>query len=364
MLIGQSPSVDLQCPGCLTQAFLTLQLPWTWPDEIPARILKELVDDLNPAITALLNKSLDSGVLPSTWKDAWVTPIFKKGTRNDPANYRPVSLTPIICKVAEHIICSHVRDHLDEDQILSDTNHRFHQGHSCETQLLLTKHDLLKHHDLRHQVDVGILDFSKALDTVPHRRLITKLRLYGIDGRILLCIQAVLSDRWQLVLCDGVKSQFAPVTSGVPQGTDLGPLLFLLHSNDLPSVVDSNTSVRLFTDDALVYGVINTIQDQVTLHQDFARLKGWAKAWGMVFNASKCYAMHIHHRNSTKSYFYQICREFLSPVPNEKYLGVHITQDLSWSLHIDRVATRPHRSLDSSAATWEEPQHNASNSPT
>ena len=109
-------------------------------------------------------------------------------------------------------------------------------------------------------------------------RLISKPRLYGIDGRILLWIQAFLSDRRQLVLCDGVKSHFAPVTSGVPQGTVLGPLLFLLHINDLPSVVDPNTSVRLFADDALVYRMINTIQDQVTLQQDFARLEGWAKA--------------------------------------------------------------------------------------
>ena len=251
----------------------------------------------------------------------------------------------IICKVAEHIICFHVRDRLDEHQILSDANHKFCQGHSCETQLLLTTHDLLKHHDHQHQVDVGILDFSKAFDTVPHRHLISKLRLYGIDGRILLWIQAFLSDRRQLVPCDGVKWQFAPVTSGVPQGTVLGSLLFLLHINDLPSVVNPNTSVRLFADDALVYRVINTIQDQVTLQQDFVRFEGWAKAWGMVFNASKCYVMHIHRGNSTKSYFYQICGEFLSPVTNEKYLGVHITQDLSWSLHIDRVATKASQKL-------------------
>ena len=110
---------------------------------------------------------------------------FKKGTCNDPANYRPVSLTSIICKVAEHIICSHVGDHLGQQQILSDANHGFCQGHSCETQLLLATHNLLKHHDCQHQVDVRILDFSKAFDTVPHRRLIGKLHLYRIGGRIL-----------------------------------------------------------------------------------------------------------------------------------------------------------------------------------
>ena len=249
----------------------------TGPDNIPVRILKELAEDLSMAITALLNKSLDAGVLPSTWKDAWATPIFKKGTCNDHANYRPVSLTSIICKVAEHVISSHVRDHLDKHQILSGANHGFRHGHSCQTQLLLRKHDLLMHQNLRHQVDVGILDFSKAFDTVPYRHLISKLRLYGIDGRILHWIQAFLSGLRQLVLCDVVKSQYSPVTSGFTQGTVRGPLLFLLHINDIPSSVDPHMSVCLFVDDALVYRVIHTIQDQVILQQDFTRLEGWAK---------------------------------------------------------------------------------------
>ena len=121
-----------------------------------------------------------------------------------------------------------------------------------------------------------ILNFSKALDTVPHNRLLRKLRIYGVEGEVLQWIAAFLNNRQQQVLCDGVKSRRTEVTSGVPQGTVLGPLLFLLHVNDMPSVIDPGTTMRLFADDALIYRVITTIQDQVTLQQDLDRLQRWA----------------------------------------------------------------------------------------
>ena len=284
--------------------------------------------------------------------------IFKKGTCIDPTTYCPVSLTSIICKVTEHILYSRVPDHLDKHQILSDANLGFRQGHFCETQLLLTTHDLLKHHDRLHEVDVGILDFSKAFNNVQHRRLINKLHLYRIGGRILHWIQAFLSDRQQLVLCHGVKSQFSPVTSGAPQGNVLGPLLFLLHINDLPSVVDPNTSVRLFSDDALVYWVINTIQDQVIFQQDFARLKGWDKACCMGFktpNVTWCTSTVELHQvvflpdmQGILKHCHQ--REILWGTQSHRTQVGHFTST-EWR-------QRPHRSSDSSTATSEEPLHN------
>ena len=241
------------------------------PDEIPTRLLKELADDITPLVTSITRQTLNQGRLPDVWRDAWVTPVFKKGGRSDPANYRPVSLTCIVCKLAEHILCTHIRGHLDDKGVLTPANHGFRKDHSCETQLLLTTHELLKYRDAKRQVDIGILDFSKAFDTVPHKRLLNKLRLYGIHGSVLRWIESFLTNRRQLVVCDGVKSEYSPVTPGVPQGTVLGPLLFLLYINDMPSVVDSGTSVRLFADDALVYRVINNIEDQVVLQQDLTR---------------------------------------------------------------------------------------------
>ena len=188
---------------------------------------------------------------------------------------------------------------------MTPANHGFRKGHSCESQLLLTTHELLKYRDAKLQVDIGILDFSKAFDTVPHKRLLAKLRLYGIHGNVLRWIASFLQDRRQLVVCDGEKSEYSPVTSGVPQGTVLGPLLFLLHINDLPSVVDPGTSVRLFADDALIYRTINSIEDQVVLQQDLNRLESWAKSWGMVFNPSKCYMMQIGRGRNILSHMYE-----------------------------------------------------------
>ena len=173
----------------------------------------------------------------------------------------------------EHVLCSHIRGHLDAHEILSDTNHGFRARHNTETQLLLTTYDLLYQRDQGHSVDIAILDFSKAFDTVPHRRLLGTLEHYGITGDILHWIEGFLLGRKQAVLVDGVKSAEEDVISGVPQGTVLGPLLFLLHINDMPSVLDTSTSCRLFADDCLVYRVINSIQDQIQLQRDLKRLE-------------------------------------------------------------------------------------------
>ena len=147
------------------------------PDEIPARLLKELAKELAPVVTSLFKQSISTGDVPEEWTSAWITPVFKKGSRSDPANYRPVSLTCILCKLMEHVLCTHIRGHLDRHGILAPENHGFRSNHSCETQLLLTSHDLLQQRDAGHQIDVTILDFSKAFDTVPHKRLLGKLDL-------------------------------------------------------------------------------------------------------------------------------------------------------------------------------------------
>ena len=253
-------------------------------------------------------------------------------------NYRPVSLTSVICKIIEHIITKHIRNHLDKHNILSPYQHGFRYKHSCESQLLITTHDLMKHHDKKHQVDVAVLDFSKAFDTVPHLRLLGKLRHYGIKGPILQWIDTFLRQRHQRVVVEGHSSSSVRVESGVPQGTVLGPLLFLLHINDLPENVTS--SVRLFADDCLLYRTIKSIEDHLALQKDLENLVEWGARWGMKFNTDKCHIIRISRSKSPYDRFYTMAGNILKQVSSAKYLGITLEETLQWNLQVASTARK------------------------
>ena len=241
------------------------------PDCIPGRILQNLARELAPVLHFIFEQSLNTDDLPAEWTLANVPPIFKKGSKLQAVNYRPVSLTCISCKLFEHIVCKHILGHLEDHEILTDLQHGFRSGRSCETQLITTFHDIASAYNKKgSQIDIAVLDFSKAFDTVPHDGLLSKLKHYGIDDKIWLWISNFLKQR---VVVDGIQSDLVTVDSGVPQGTVLGPILFLLHINDLPSVISSK--VRLFADDCLVYREIKNRQDQIALQKDLNLLENW-----------------------------------------------------------------------------------------
>ena len=209
--------------------------------------------------------------------------MFKKGDVHLAENYPPVSLTSVTCKLLEHVICKHLLTHLENNNILTNLNHGFCSGYSCETQLLVTLNDLLHFNDEGSQTDVIILDFSKAFDTVPHAELLTKLESFGITGSIHHWLRTFLTKRYMQVVVDGESSSKVTVDSGVPQGTVLGPLLFLCYINDLPLAVSAQ--VRLFADDCLLYRKIESQEDHTILQQDLIELEKWASKWGMRSNA-------------------------------------------------------------------------------
>ena len=177
----------------------------TGPDCIPARLLKSAADELAPGLAHLFQISVDNGKIPLDWKTALVTPVFKKGNRSDPGNYRPISLTSIACMILEHVIHSCIINHFERHNILTDCQHGFRKGRSCETQLIMTVDDLARGLIEKQQVDAVLLDFSKAFDKVPHQQLLLKLEHYGVRGNLLKWVEDFLSARTQEVVIDGTK---------------------------------------------------------------------------------------------------------------------------------------------------------------
>ena len=201
--------------------------------------------------------------------------------------------------------------------------------------------DLLSSYDQGKQVDVAILDFSKAFDTVPHRKLLYKLNKYGVNGSTHLWLRNFLINRKMRVVLEGEESEDVLVESGVPQGTVLGPILFLCHINDLPLCVKSQ--VRLFADDCLLYRTIEIFQDHLTLQNDLTKLEEWACQWGMRFNAKKCYILRI--RNKMNYLFYKLDNCILKQVSDNPYLGLQISQDLKWHTHICNISKKASSTL-------------------
>ena len=308
------------------------------PDNIPPWFLKAYASEVHLILTDIFKSSIEHGTIPSKWKEANICSIYKKGNKNDPANYRPVSLTCVCCKVLEHIIHSHVMKFLDANNILNDSQHGFRAKRSTETQLLITVNDLAKNVDQSSTISIAILDFSKAFDKVPHQRLLSKLSSHGIHSNLLSWFESFLSGRIQQVLCDGETSDPKPVISGVPQGTVLGPLLFLLYVNDLPDNIQS--TVRLFADDCLVYRNINNNDDNLILQDDLDKLEIWQNKWQMNFNPSKCYILNINNKKQHTPYNFSLCNKILENVSNHPYLGVEIDNKLRWDKHINKVTKK------------------------
>ena len=290
--------------------------------------------------------SFDSGKLPLIWKNANVAPVFKKGPVCLPSNYRPVSLTSVPCKLMEHVLAHEIRAHLDYHHALTNVQHGFRSKFSCDTQLLLTFQDILTRRNTPHsQIDIGVLDFSKAFDVVPHKRLLSKLRHYGIEGKCANWVNSFLSGRNQEVVVDGAASKTTPVTSGLPQCTVLGPLLFLIFINDITSVVDPDTQLRLFADDCLIYRSIKTFEDQLQLQRDLDSLTQWSHQWGMSFNPSKCKIISTANHQSPFIYFYQLNKVVLNYVEAIKYLGRLIHDSLHFDPHIRDIVSRANSKL-------------------
>jgi hypothetical protein len=313
-------------------------------DGIPTIIYRNLADVVAPSLTMMFNLSIQSGIIPSEWKWANIIPVFKKGDAHSVTNYRPISLLPIIGKILEKCIHTYIYNILLND--ISKQQHGFMRNRSTNTQLVDFYDQVFQNIDNSKQVDIIYLDFSKAFDCIPHSLLIHKLKMFGFSGTLLSWITNYLTDRKQRVLLEGQCSSFVNVKSGVPQGSILGPLLFILYVNDMfAEIENTEVNLALYADDAKLSKVINSRVDCNLLQDVLRSLIRWSLKWGMNFNLQKCVIMSVHKRRLTLNYDYEMSGHILQRVTQFNDLGVIITHDLSWDRHIETCVKKANKRI-------------------
>ena len=311
------------------------------PDDIHPVILKHFHSTLSYPLYKLFMKSLNESKLPLDWKTSNVIPIYKKGQRSEPLNYRPISLTSVIIRVLERLIKPKLIEHLDNYNIISPHQHGFRKNRSCLTQLLEYFEDITGWLDEEEPVDSIYLDCRKAFDTVPHNRLIEKLKSVGIGGPLLDWIRDYLLGRRQRVTLDKTCSPWTQVLSGVPQGSVLGPVFFLIFINDLLDGL--NCTGKLFADDAKIYSKVSKQEDAHGLQLDLDRLVNWSNTWLLDFNQNKCKVLHFGNKNQKNQY--RINDTFLEESICERDLGVFVSNKMKPEQHINHVISKANSML-------------------
>lgn len=307
------------------------------PDNLSPRVLKECYKELAPSLTLLFEKSMQTGTIPSQWRQANVVPVYKKGSKTSVENYRPISLLCVASKLMERCVYNHMLTAVKP--FIHPLQHGFMKGRSCTTQLLSVYNRVGQCLDRGKQTDIVYLDFSKAFDSVSHRLLIHKLQIFGLHGNLLNWVTSYLSGRNQRVIVEGSYSDWLPVTSGVPQGSILGPLLFLLYINDMPLVANCS-NIALFADDAKCIKKVSSLADALELQSDLSRLHNWSKEWCLCFNVDKCKVLTVSRALTTVSFDYNIGGCILEHVGNFKDLGVVVDSSLTFKDHVSSLICR------------------------
>ena len=333
-------------------------------DGIPTRLLKEAASELAPSLSALFNLSFETGQTPQEWRDATVTPIHKKGTKSSPTNYRPISLLPVVSKVQERVVYNRLYSHIQ--QHLPTHQSGFRQCDGTELQLARINHEISAHRDSGHHVSACFFDLSKAFDRVWHPGLLKKLFHYGVEAEAHIWLTGYLSGRRQRVQVDGTVSPWLGVPAGVPQGSVLGPLLFLTYTIDLPNAcINDDTTCGQFADDtALIASTSSPQQTELQLQRAVTSAAKWLNDWHLLVNIDKTVTMTFYHDNRPPAHLPTI---FLNDSPlktvrQQRHLGVIFQHNLQWSTHVNNIInkslkvlhmlTKLRNSLNSSALSY------------
>ena len=316
------------------------------PDDFRSILLKGLKHVICYPLSILFTKMFNFGDVPNDWKKAIVKPIFKKGSASDPNNYRPISLTSVVCKVFETIIKNQLLDYLNENSLLSREQHGFLSKHSTTTNLLESLNDWTSSWDKHLVTKILYMDFEKAFNCVSVPKLLCKLERLGINGNLLLCIKSFLTGRSQCVSIATHKSAYLPIVSGVPQGSVLGPILFLLYINDLPNIFCDGIVAKLFADDLKSYNVFDYRSNPPSMQNAVDALLGWCSSWQLNLSSPKCGSLLLQgNSNFRDSETILMGNEELKTLKTVSDLGVVIDANLSFSPHINIVVGKAKQRL-------------------
>lgn len=316
------------------------------PDGISATMLRNTATSIAPALTSLFNQSLSTGIFPKCWKVSNIVPVHKKNSRSSVENYRPISLLSIVSKVLERIVYNRIMKHLVTNDILKNGQYGFRPRRSTQDALLSATGDWHSLLDGGNSISTIFFDLAKAFDTVPHEGLISALESIGITGTLLHWIKSYLKDRSQQVVIRGHISDPIPVHSGVPQGSILGPLFFIIYMNSIFSVcLSKSAKLILYADDIMLYKVTNTQLDISELQSDVNKIACWVQSVGLKISHEKTKFMLITRKQSPPVVRISLNNCPIDQVSAYKYLGVTISSTLQWKDHIHHVTSKARQRL-------------------
>ena len=320
------------------------------PDGIDGVILKNCAASIAKPLSLLFNISFVTGCIPDEWKLASVVPVHKKGDKGCVDNYRPISLACLVMKVFER--CIHMELYHACESLLDPRQHGFLIGKSCTTQMVPFIDDLSLALNNKIRSDIIYFDFAKAFDCVSHDLILYKLKnLYGVDGIMLRFIKSYLQGRQQQVVVAGAVSNKLPMKSGVPQGSILGPLLFVIFINDMFSCITNGTNIALYADDTKIWRQITCYEDHFKLQSDIDKLFAWSIKNKMKFHPSKCKVLSVTMNKNILDilpfniFWYNLNNDDIDYVPSHKDLGVMLTSKLLWVEHCNQLVSNANSKL-------------------